>query len=609
MKSYFELNKKILKAFGKDNLIGENYFEVEKCKDGNLTYEYKKNDKSIHINSIYNIQTEVNNLLKDINFEEDHLFVVYGIGLGYHIKELIKRATNESRIFIIETDEMILNTYIRNKNIMEFNDKRVVLLMGSEEEIISDFNSHIFSLSVMPLINNMSQITLPSYYVIYGEFLNRLNKRILDLFRYALTSLGNDVEDTIIGMQHNFNNIIDLIKSPSIELFKGKYKNKPVIIVGAGPSLDKNIEYLKEAEGKALIFATDAVISTLNKYNILPDAVFSIERRTKLYDAFYKNNFVDERIVFIGPPVVSDLIMKKLKNNKKLLCLKKGEKINEWINDSILNENRLIKMGMSCSHIAFGIAKYLEADPIVFIGQDLAFSKEGTTHSEYVEVKKNISINDKNEVLYEVDGVNGEKLLTNRAYKNFKTFLEAEIAGDQSNRVYIDATEGGAFKHGMVIASLKDVIKKYCNSTIDRLYDIIPDSNITVSDKINKAKNELARLINDFRSLNIEVTQQMNKINELMISENVDFKKIEKVLAKESIISNSIIRNDILLTFYQGLYIGYRWKVNKINDMKDNDSILEKAQIYKNYLENMNIAGEYCITEIDKILKKIEGDI
>lgn len=603
-----ELNTKILKGFGKDYLINESYYNVEPTVDKNLTFLYDKNDCNIHINSCYDVDKEADGVLDNIDFSKDHLYLVYGIGLGYHIKEIIRRASERSRIFVIEKDKDILNTYIRNKNLLELDDKRVVLFFGDEQDIIGDFNSHIFSFDIMPLILNITPVVMPAYYVIYGESLNSLNKRIMDLFRHAMFNLGNDIDDTVIGLRQNFDNIKELIKSPSIEILKDKYKDKPAIIVGAGPSLDKNIKYLKEAEGKALILATDAVISTLNRYNIIPDAVFTIERVKETYDAFYKNNILNEKTVFIGPPVVSPLIFNKLKNNKKLVCLKKGEKINEWINDSILRENRLLNMGTSCSHVALGFSQYVGADPIIFIGQDLAYTKDGITHSNDVEIKKKVE--DNKELVY-VKGIDGEMLSTDYAYKNFLTFLEIQIASDDLSRKYIDATEGGAFKNGTEIKTLIETIEKYCNENIPRLYDALPEMGLLDMKKVELAEKELSLLLKDFNNLHQESKRQfkeLEKIEKQVLEQNIDIKAIKKVIKNKERVEKPILNNDILRTFFQGLLMNCKMKEIELGNGKDIDTITKKIQVYKSFMENMTIGTEYCYKNTKEIIYNINND-
>ena len=112
----------------------------------------------------------------------------------------------------------------------------------------------------------------------------------------------------------------------------------------------------------------------------------SIERVLLTYEKFYKGKEIPRETVFIGPPVVRPEVFEALKDNKKLVCLKQGERVNEWINE-IMGDERTLPMGTSCAHIAFSFGRYVGANPIVFVGQDLAYTKDGITHSENVEVK------------------------------------------------------------------------------------------------------------------------------------------------------------------------------------------------------------------------------
>ena len=48
-------------------------------------------------------------------------------------------------------------------------------------------------------------------------------------------------------------------------------RDMPAIVVAAGPSLNKNIDELKRAKGKAFIIAVDTAIKPLLKKGIIPD--------------------------------------------------------------------------------------------------------------------------------------------------------------------------------------------------------------------------------------------------------------------------------------------------------------------------------------------------
>lgn len=583
-----ERNLELLRNIGyNEDIIDNTEIIVEKNKEGLNTFKYKMQDgRSIYAHSKYNILNEINGLFKNIDFNKDGLYIVYGLGMAHHIKELKKRASNKSFIFVIEKNMDIVSTYLKNEDFSDICFGNIVFFFGSEQDIIANISTKIFAFNTLPLSINIENIIIPFYSKLYGKWIEDMNKRILDLFRHSFFYLGNDIEDTIIGIENNFKNIKELIKSSSIQCVKDKYNNVPVIIVGAGPSLDKNIEELKKAKGKALIFATDAVISTLKKHDIIPDIIVSIERILLTYEKFYKDNYIDDKIVFVGPPVVRKEIFEKLKNNKKLICLKKGEKINEWIGKDILKEDRFIEMGTSCSHIAFSFAKYVGANPIVLIGQDLAFTKEGVTHSSDVEVKEKVETNE--EDLIFVRGIDGSMLPTNEAYKNFLTWFEIQIAKDKTAREYIDATEGGAYKDGTILMTLKDVIEKYCKKDIRPLYDVIPNENFDIK-KYELAIESLEKLFHDLDELRIEAQKQILRLDKLQNKvirdkENLkdkDLIKIYEIVNKAVKTETLILKNDLLRTLFQAPLMLAVTNVKALGNEIDTENAKKNVKIQK----------------------------
>ena len=311
------------------------------------------------------------------------------------------------------------------------------------------------------------------------------------------------------------------------------------------------------------------------------------------YSSLYVNEFA---------PLETLILLDKLKPNKKLLCLKEGEKINEWINHDILCENRLLKMGTSCAHIAFAFAKYVNANPVVFVGQDLAYNKEGVTHSEDVEIKEKI---ENNEDLLYVKGIDGDMLPTSFVFKHFLTFLEAEIAKDSGGRLYIDATEGGAFKHGTKIMKLREVILYYCNKSVPRLNSLIPDINTFDITKYNKAVEKLKNLEQKFNNLEIDCKKQLNDLNKLeknILSSKVTLKEVFKKLRKKEAIEQIISREDVIRTFLQGVLLMSNIKETSLGNKETYEIAVEKIKIYKNLMSSLIVGCDAINKSINDII-------
>ena len=165
---------------------------------------------------------------------------------------------------------------------------------------------------------------------------------------------------------------LDIInKSTSIDKIKGKYKDVPAIIVSAGPSLEENIKAMvrnKEALKNYLVVAGSRTLKALIENGIKPDIIVTIDP-------------VDENYEMISEYINSDIPLAFYEySNRKILSEYKGEKI--YLSSILskvvgeLNTLKSIYLGGSVAHTAVDVARTLACNPIIFAGQDLAYTYE-----------------------------------------------------------------------------------------------------------------------------------------------------------------------------------------------------------------------------------------
>ena len=87
---------------------------------------------------------------------------------------------------------------------------------------------------------------------------------------------------------------------------------KPVLVLGAGASIEDRLSWIKKKKNRLIIIAVDTVLPVLYTHRIKPDYIFILESQyINIYD-FYKPGYFD-------CPVICDisssfLINKKFKN-------------------------------------------------------------------------------------------------------------------------------------------------------------------------------------------------------------------------------------------------------------------------------------------------------
>ncbi|MCR5323397.1 MAG: DUF115 domain-containing protein [Lachnospiraceae bacterium] len=229
----------------------------------------------------------------------------------------------------------------------------------------------------------------------------------------------------------------------------------PVIIVAAGPSLDKNIEELKRAKGHCLIFAVDTAMKYLLAHDIMPDLGITIEPIKPMA------NYEDSRCFEVphvfdcesNPEIVSKNTARKFIYN----CRDYVKRLLQALGKNVPGD---IASGGSVATAAFAICYQLGMKRIIMIGQDLAYQGE-STHAGGIESK---GIN--NNIGYEmIEGIDGGQVRTRSDWLAYLKWFEnaIDLMKDMGKDMeVIDATEGGALIHGSKVMTLSEAVDEYC---------------------------------------------------------------------------------------------------------------------------------------------------
>ena len=87
--------------------------------------------------------------------------------------------------------------------------------------------------------------------------------------------------------RRNFQANLNAIQNhPGVEKLKDKFRDSASVLVGAGPSLDKNIFHLPLVREKAVIIASDAALKPLLRQGVVPDFVMVLDPQDDIVKFF-----------------------------------------------------------------------------------------------------------------------------------------------------------------------------------------------------------------------------------------------------------------------------------------------------------------------------------
>ncbi|MFJ8234652.1 motility associated factor glycosyltransferase family protein [Ureibacillus sp. NPDC094379] len=562
----------------------------------NSKVEYFKDieGKVYRTEDMYDITFDITPLKKEILF-------VMGINSIYELQELYKKMNNDSLLVVIEPNLSFLNHVLYHKNLDLFNNKNVILFSDGIEQLndfIRGFFSNYGSLGLAKNINFYQT----DYYRKYDvEKTKHILQTIREVVRNVILSIGNSIEDGLDGLKNNLKNLKWLQKSKDVSQLKNKFKDKPAIIISAGPSLNKNIEELKQAKHRAVIIAVDTIVSKLITEGIIPDFVCSIERIKEVYEYFYKDKNIPENITLVGPPLLDSRIFAEFQGDI-LLPMRNGVAEYNWLQNLLkLGNDDFIEMGSSCAHVAFGLAMHLGASPIVLVGQDLAYgSKDGESHASGTvyddkaqDQKATSLIQD-----YEIESYDGGLVSTTYIWGYFKQWFEAQISNQQL--FVINATEGGARIDFTTQKPLKETIETYCLKEIDSVKDTVKNIN-TYEIDTHDIKDALNRELDYLGEFKEKCKKQFEKIQTTKITHSSSLKKLIKVveqLQATNLIMNEVLRHDLLRHNLQSIVVKTLWEINGIEQLINAKNVLKNKEIQMQML----IPTIVCIEQIENYI-------
>ncbi|OPY58779.1 MAG: hypothetical protein A4E55_00653 [Pelotomaculum sp. PtaU1.Bin035] len=604
--NFFIIESLLQKSFLQIDKITE-----EKSNNGMGTLYFHKDAKKYLLHSKYNPVAEAERIVQSINFNKDSLIIVFGLGLGYHLFELKDKISEDTRVFIIEHNMDVLKYTLTHVDLSPLFDTSQFFLIFGDEKQMGEIIVNLLSFNFYNMSQNIQTITLPNYHV-YADKNQWVMKQIAQRLRNTVYAMGNSLDDMFVGFRNNYLNIEAFMKSNGIDEIKDVYKDFPAIIVASGPSLDKNIHHLKDAYGKAVIISCDASLRACEKLGIKPDAVASIERDEPTYTYYYKDRKIDKDIVLVGPGVLWPKIFEEYMG-KTIIIPKTYEGNEEWWYSFFKNLS-YINQGQSSATVAFAVAKAAGCNPIILIGQDLAFT-DGKIHSDQAHTEYEGENNDSRADDIYLEDYQGNLLRSNRVYRLFRDWYEYQITMHPDLEV-IDATEGGAYIHGSVIMTLEEAIEKYCTKPLERrLVTYLADMVVTDEDKLKtyeaiiQSIDEEIKKLKNIKKKSIHHYKRLLEIEKKLLKQ-CNSEQLERIVLKmqagDKIIQDILYEKKAIGVFYHQIIVQTIIYVKKIGNMLTLENVRSNHQLQMNLMYIIEKSTDFIVKEYEKARLFIE---
>lgn len=426
-------------------------FEILKAANHEYTAKASVNQgAAFFLHSSVSPSEEGQAWVQRLNLSSGTIFVVLGAGLGYHVQALLQALPEDSCIMLLYTPgELSLLKFISEKVKEKWMfDKRIHSL-----ELVNLFDMAIVIGDIM-IAKAIKRISICPHFPcmrLAAEEYQQIEKELVKKVEDAMaTNFNIQYTTNYLFFENYWKNFSFIVKSYGTKKLEGTFAGIPVIIIGAGPSLNRNIEELKACKEHAIIIAAGTALGALSKHHIVPHFLVVTDANPQMYEAV-SDFFLKDTILVVGTSAEYRVV--KEYPGAKLFVNTSSDLAGELT--SYLPENLHIQQTISVTTGAVDFARACGADTIILIGQDLAFGGPNEHHASGVHESAGSYAHWKR---IKVPGYFGGEVETVGQFLSVIEYYNQYVK-EYNNIRFINATEGGALIAAMENMSLKEVHK------------------------------------------------------------------------------------------------------------------------------------------------------
>lgn len=432
-------------------------YSIQQTKSGKPTLVREEGGRVIRLHSAVDPVSEAAKLAEAFSEGRASHIAVLGLGLGYHVQALRKKYP-DAVILIFESSPQVA------KLAKEHNPdclKNASLILGEEElsAFFDEFNISDFK-GIAPFIHASSHRLAPEF---YDSMLSAAKEQISSRISDMLTRFEFQEK----WIENIFANVPQLPSALPVRKFFGRFKGYAGVIVSAGPSLRKNVRQLAALKDKALLVCVDTAYKVCLKSGVVPHIVMTIDAQRHSVKHFLG---ADANALLLADIVSCPAILRGYEGRKavsttsKYFTTQAGKTIRETTPAMDWLEKRVepigdVQSGGSVATSAFDFLLNAGCDPIILVGQDLAYTgreihSAGTHHNDdwlptCTRLKNLDTINQgviRRRSIKQAAGWGGGVALTDFVLDLYRGWFRDAAA--TSGLTVINATEGGAHIEG-----------------------------------------------------------------------------------------------------------------------------------------------------------------
>jgi hypothetical protein len=496
-----------------------------RTKKGELNLSKKFNGEWTFYHDPEGALIQMEQWFSSLDLTNQRVLYIYGVGLGYAysaVKHWLKKKHDRYVVFLEDDLAVIHRLFETEEGSRLLENSRVKLIyLKSIKDPDNVFDTLYWNFAM----TKMAVSALPFYGEVKRDVYAELSQKIAYDAAVKNALLDEYMRYGGAFFINFYQNILALPGSYFGNTFFNKYSKVPAIICGAGPSLKKNVDFLKTLTDKALVFAGGSAMNVLNAAGFSPHFGGGIDPNAAQHDRMSSNQAY-EVPYFYRNRIFHDAF-NAIRGPRLYITGCGGYDVAEYFEKNLGLEGELIDEGHNVVNFCVEVANAMGCDPIIFVGMDLAFTgmqmyAPGVVDDADVDETVLLKGNEEDTLAIRRTDIDGQPIFT-----LWKWIAEADWIGDFAKShpqvKLINATEGGLGFPGVSSVTLKEAAEKHLlrqYNLFDRVHTDIQESAMphVTQEKVDEAaldlKASLVRCIDHFQTLIDENKKLKAKIKE-----------------------------------------------------------------------------------------------
>ena len=573
--------------------------EYEKGNLGKPTLSVTLDGKKIYLHSNYDPQYEAERMIENYDskvHEYEHV-LFYGIGLGLHVQEFMRKYP-AMPFSLYEPCQAVFQTYLNYGSLSKLPLKNLKKIYLEQQE--NDVELNLFDLLSTVVNKRVLLVTLPCYERVFKDKFDSFISLFKEIVLTKRASINVNFAFEKRWTINSLSNLPYVVETPNIlrDVDKQFFAGKPAIIVAAGPSLEEEIDNIRniKEKGSAYIFAVGSAISALLVHEIYPHAACTYDPEPINFRVFEKvvEGGISEIPLIFGSSVGYETLINY--PGRKLHMLTSQDSVAPFfLKDTDTESLDIVHDAPSIAVVTLELLIKLGCNPIILVGQNLAY-KNGMIYSKEINNLRPAEMTNEEQLsAIMVADVHGNQVSTNDGFNRMRQGMESYIRDNPQCEV-INTTKGGAKIAGASFVTLDEVIKNKLGAQavneewmmVSGGYDL-PMINRRVR-TMNTELSNLQKLINSLREL-------LKELPSLSQTNNKD--QLEKIFPRIDKIFERIKKNEFYTVFlYPMNRVQFELMANQIAAVRFNSNLSAKADKVFSELGNYLLL---CMQDIDLI--------